>query len=322
MKAVHIINYGGVDNLSVINVPTPIYKDDEVLIRNRASSINFNNHSHLTGKPFVIRFLTGIGSSPKIKIPGSDVSGVVVSIGKKVTGFKVGDEVIGDLSDYGMGAFAEYVAVKEKAIISKPKRISFLEASCLPLAASVAFTAVEKAKIKQGMEVLIVGGTGGVGSFAVQIAKNMGAIVTAVCSTKNVEYVKKLGADKVIDYKTEDFTKTGNKFDVILAIGGYRSIWDYKKVLKKNGIYLLVGGNMKQFYEAFTVGLFLNLFNTQKFNTMLYITNKNTLNKVKEMAEQNKIVPKVDKVFKLENIKEAFSFYQTANLQGKVVVEI
>lgn len=322
MKAAYIPEYGPVTNLQIKDLPKPEPKEGEVLVCNKYSSVNFGNYGHIVGKPFFIRAATGFGKSPKLKIPGGDISGVVEVVGKGVVEFKVGDEVMGDSADSGMAAYAEYVAVRAKNLVKKPTNLSFEKTAALPLTAAVALTAVEKTCIKKGTKVLIIGATGGVGSFAVQIAKHKGAQVTAICSGSKANYVKSLGADKIVDYKTQDFVKLGKKFDVILAIGGYRPIWDYKKVLMPKGTYLLVGGDMKQFSESFTWGIILNLLSQQTFKPMLYLANKQSLLKIKKFAENNVLKVKIDKTYKLDDIVKAFEHYEKNKPLGKIIIKI
>lgn len=321
MKSAYFSDYGPIENVSVQSAEVPIPESNQILIKNHASSINFGNHAHIVGKPFFIRAAMGMQKT-KYPIPGGDVAGVVAAVGSEITEFKVGDEVIADTADSGMGAYAEYVLATEKVTVKKPANLSFEEAASFPLAAGTAYAALQKAEVKSGQDVLIVGSTGGVGSFAVQIAKSMGAKVTAVCSGEKSDYVKGLGADKIIDYKTEDFSHHENKYDVVLGIAGYNSMSKYKAVLKPEGVYVNVGGSMDQFRDTAMVAPFVFAFSKKKAKMFMYMANKETLANIASLAESGAIRPVVDKVFALDNIVEALKYYESRQAKGKIVISI
>src|SRR5436305_8596144 len=243
MKAIVIAHYGSTDVLQLKRVEKRTPKDDEVLVKVYAASVNAADWHLLRGKPFLMR-LMGFGLlKPKHKILGAAMAGRVEAVGRNVKQFQPGDEIFGDVSKCGWGAFAEYVCAREDALALKPANVTFEEAAAVPLAAVTALQGLRaKGQIQPGQKVLIHGASGGVGTFAVQIAKSFGAEVTGVCSTRNVDMVRSIGADHVIDYTQEDFTKSGQRYDLILEMGGNRSLADLRRVLTPGGTLVLVGG--------------------------------------------------------------------------------
>ena len=238
MKAIVYNKYGPPDVLELKEVEKPIPEDNQVLVKIHAASVNYGNLVLLRGKPFLARFAFGL-LKPKYSIPGGDIAGRVEAVGKNVKQFQPGDEVFGDLSGCGWGGFAEYVSVPENALALKPANMSFEEAAAVPMAAVTALQGLrDKGKIQSGQKVLINGASGGVGTFAVQIAKSFGAEVTGVCSTRNVDILRSIGADHIIDYTKEDFTQKTQSYDLILAVNGYQPISAYKRALSPNGIYV------------------------------------------------------------------------------------
>jgi NADPH:quinone reductase-like Zn-dependent oxidoreductase len=323
MKAVYFETYGSADQLSIRDLPKPEPKADEVLIRNRASSINFGNAAHIKGKPLLIRAYTGLRKT-RFNTPGGDIAGIVEAVGSQVEKFRPGDEVMADSSDSGFGAYAEYVTVRETVVVSKPETLSFEEAATLPLAASVALAGIRRTgNVQTSQQVLIVGSTGSVGTFAVQVAKAFGAEVTAVCSGRHTEFVRSLGADHVVDYLKVDFTKMGRKYDLVAGIAGSRAIRDYMKVLKTAATYVNIGGSMKQFRSAFTTGPFLSMFSRKKFKMLMYRANKEDLLRVKELVEAGRINPVVARTFPLDQIVDAYQYYESGQgSAGKIVIAI
>ncbi|MCW8796690.1 MAG: NAD(P)-dependent alcohol dehydrogenase [Chlorobium sp.] len=319
MRAAYFENYGSVEHLMIKDQPVPEPEEHEVLVRNHASSLNFGNVGHVKGEPFFIRAFSGL-NSPKKHVPGGDVSGVIEKVGKQVTGFKPGDEVMGDAADSGFGAFAEYVTVNSKVIVPKPVNLSYEKTATLPLAACTALSGLKKGNIQPGQNVLIVGSTGSVGPFAVQIAKSFGAEVTAVCSGKKAGFVRSMGADHIIDYTTEDFRDNDNAYDLVLGIAGTHSMSDFKKKLTPTGTYVNIGGSMKQFSNAFTTGPLLYLFSRQKFSILMYMADQKTLQEVKKMAEEGTIKPTITKTFSLDQISDAYSYYESGHAAGKIVI--
>jgi len=254
MKAIVNHKYGSPDVLELKDVEKPTPGDDEVLIKVHAASVNAFDWHMLRADPFFIRLMSGL-LKPKRNILGADVAGQVEAVGGNVKQFKPGDDVYGVTAGCRSGSFAEYVCAGENVIALKPSNITFEQAAAVPLAAVTALQGLRnKGHIQPGQKVLINGASGGVGTFAVQIAKSFGAEVTAVCSTRNLDRVHSLGADQIIDYTQEDFTKKGQHYDLILAANGNRSIFDYKRALSPKGIYVLAGGSMAQFYQFVLLG--------------------------------------------------------------------
>ena len=320
MKAMVYTKYGTPDVLNFEEVPKPVPGDNEVLIKIHAAAITAGDVIVLKGEPFVTRFATGL-LEPKNTIPGKEVAGRVEAVGENVTQFQPGDEVFGDLSIASWGAFAEYVSVPESAIALKPTNLTFEEAAAVPESAVVALQGLrDKGKIKPGQKVLINGASGGVGSYAVQIAKAFGADVTAVCSTRNMEMVRSLGADHVIDYTKEDFTQNGQQYDLILAVNGYHPISDYKRALSPEGIYVASGGSMTQSLQATMIGPFISMTGSKKMGGMLVKPNKNDLVFIKELIEANKVTPVIDRQYLLSEAVDAFHYMGEGRAQGKVVI--
>src|SRR5438132_2863756 len=240
MRAIVYHTYGSPDVLKLEEVQKPVPQDDEVLVKVLATSVNAGDWAHLLrGKPFLMR-LMGFGLlKPKNTILGSDIAGRVEAVGRNVKQFQSGDEVFGNTAEYGFGGFAEYVSVPENTLVLKPTNISFEEAAAVPQASLVALQGLrDKGQIQKGQKVLINGASGGVGTFAVQIAKAFGAEVTAVCSTRNVDTARSIGADHVIDYTREDFTESGPRYDLMMGANAYHSIFDYRRALSQDGIYV------------------------------------------------------------------------------------
>ena len=317
MKVFVSNKYGSSDALELQDVEKPVCHDNQVLVKVHASSINYGNIVLLRGKPFLARFAFGI-TKPKYKIPGGDIAGIVEAVGNKVTHFKIGDEVFGDLSSSGWGGFAEYVTVSENAIALKPKNISLEEAAALPMASTTALQALRnKGAIQEGQKVLIYGASGGVGTFAVQIAKALGANVTAVCSTRNVDIIKSLGIDHVIDYKKETIFDKDNTYDLILGVNGYQPISVYLKALKANGKFILVGGSPKQMPQA----MFRSIGN-KKINIFLQSHKQEDLNFIKELVEKNQLTAVIDRRFSFKELPNAIKYFEEGHAQGKVVVTI
>ncbi len=320
MKAIVCTKYGPPDILKLVEVEKPVPGDDEVLVEILAASVTYSNLMLVKGEPFVGR-LMGLGLfQPKEKIPGSDIAGRVEAIGRNVRRFQPGDEVYGDLSGCGRGGFAEYVCAPEDALGLKPANLSFEEASAVPEAALVALQALrDNGQIKPGQKVLIYGASGGIGTFAVQIAKSFGAEVTGVCSTRNLELVRSLGADHVIDYTKEDFTQNGHRYDLILATAGFRSIFDYRRALAPEGIYVSTGGAMAQTFQALLLGPLVSLGGNQKLGAMLVKPNKD-LAFMKELIEAGKVKPVIDRCYPLSETAEALRQYAKGHARGKIVI--
>ena len=322
MKAIICTEYGPPEVLQLAQVEKPVPKDNEVLVQVHASSVNFNNLAFVKGKPFVARLWTGL-LKPKYKIPGNDVAGRVETIGRNLKQFQPGDEVFGNLYESGYGGFAEYVCAREDALTLKPANISFEEAATLPEAALVALQSLrDKGQIKMGQKVLIYGASGGIGTFAVQIAKSFGAEVTGVCSTRNLDMVRSIGADHVIDYTKEDFTQNGQRYDLILATAGYRSIFDYRRALSPKGIYVATGGSMAQIFQALLLGPWISITGSKKMRMLSMKPNKKDLVFMKELLEAGKVKPVIDRRYTLGEVAEALRYYGERHARGKVVITV
>ena len=322
MKAIVQTSYGEPSEvLEIRDVEKPTPKEDEVLIKIQAASITFGDLTAVKGEPFIGRLWTGL-REPKVKTPGKDVAGQVEEIGANVTEFKPGDKVFGDVSECGWGAFAEYVSVPENVLVQKPANITFEAAAAVPESAVVALQGLsDKGNIQSGQEVLIYGASGGIGTFAVQIAKSFDTEVTGVCSTRNVEMVRSLGADHVIDYTKEDFTQNGQQYDLILATAGYRSIFDYKRALAPGGHYVVTGGEMAQIFQPMLLGPLASSGGRTMTNLSMK-TNKEDLAYVKELIEAGKVTPVIDKSYPLSKLPEAFQYYAEGRSRGKVVITV
>jgi NADPH:quinone reductase-like Zn-dependent oxidoreductase len=322
MKAILCSKYGPPEVLHLSEVEPPVPKDNEVLIRVRAASINKADWIIMRGKPFIVRFSSGL-LRQKAKIPGSDVAGRIEAVGKNIRRFQPGDDVFGNLSKSGRGAYAEYVCAPESELVLKPGNVSFEQAASLPIAAITALQGLrDKGKIQTGQKVLIYGASGGVGTFAVQIAKSFGAEVTAVCSTKNLETARSLGADHVIDYSKEDFTLNGKRYDLIIAANGYRSISAYKKALTPKGIYVMTGGTGGQIFQALLLGPLLSMTGGRKMGGVSAKMNLDDLALLGGLLEAGKVVPVIDRVYKLEEVPEAFQYVGEGHARGKVVISM
>ena len=322
MKAIVYTKYGSPDVLKLEEVEKPTPKDNEVLVKIHAAAVTIGDVIVVKGEPFPVRFWSGL-LEPKHKIPGKEMAGRVEAVGAKITHFQPGDEVFGDLSVCGLGAFAEYVSVPENAVITKPASMTFEEAAAVPMAAVTALQALrDKGQIQAKQKVLINGASGGVGTFAVQIAKAFGAEVTGVSSTKKMEMVRSIGADHVIDYAQEDFTKNGKQYDLILAANGDRSISDYRRALAPTGTYVMSGGSMSQMTQAMLIGPWYSKTGGQKMGNMLAKPNNKDLTFVKELVEAGKVVSVIDRCYPLSEVPEAIRYLEEGHAKGKVVITV
>ncbi|MCX6029540.1 MAG: NAD(P)-dependent alcohol dehydrogenase [Chloroflexi bacterium] len=323
MKAIICTKYGSPDVLQLKEVATPAPKDDEALIKIHAASVNARDWRFMRAKPFFIRLMPGGLLRPKNKILGADLAGRVEAVGSNVRQFQPGDEVFGYLSRYGGRTFAEYVCAGEDEIALKPANLTFEQAAAVPLAAITALQGIrDKGNIQPGQKVLINGASGGVGTFAVQIAKSFGAEVTGVCSTRNLEMVRSLGADHVIDYKKEDFTQNGQQYDLILAVNGYHPISDYLHALKPAGTYVVAGGSMFQLFQVASNRKRISKTGGQKTYVVSQEHNKKDLVFIKELLESGKIMPVIDGCYPLSKTPEAFWYFEKVHPKGKVVISV
>ena len=322
MKAIVYTEYGSPDVLELKEVVRPTPRDNEVSVKVYAVSANAADLHLLRADPFLIRLSSGL-LKPKNEILGSDIAGRVEAVGRNVKQFKPGDEVFGDISAGGWGGFAEYVCAHEDALVLKPANLSFEEAAAVPMAAVTALQGLRsKGGIQHGQKVLINGASGGVGMFAVQIAKAFGAEVTAVCSTRNLNIVRSIGADHVIDYTQEDFTQNGHRYDLILAANGYHSISDYRRVLAPQGTYVMTGGATAQMVEAMLQGPWISMSGSQKMGNLLAKPNKNDLAFVKGLLEAGKVKPVIDRTYLLSRVADALRYLEEGHAQGKVVITV
>ena len=322
MKAIVYHQYGSPDVLQLEEVEKPTPKDDEVLVKVHAASINALDWHLLSSDIFLVRLNSGL-TKPKLQILGADIAGRVEAVGKDVKQLSPGDEVFGDVFDSGLGGFAEYVCTKEDALVLKPENLTFEEAAAIPVAALTALQGLrKKGQIQSGQKVLINGASGGVGTFAVQLAKAFGAEVTAVTSTGNVDMARSLGADQVIDYTKVDFTKGGQQYDLILAVNGYHPILDYKRALRPKGRYVMSGGTMAQFGQAVLLGPVISMIGSQKMGSFMAKANHHDLLVLKELVEAGKIKPVIDRRYPLSEAAEAMRYLGAGHARGKVVITV
>ena len=324
MKTIVLTNYGSPDFFQLQELPRPVPGNNEVLINIHASCINSWDWEILMGKPFVNRLRVGLRKPTKIKILGCDIAGRVEAIGSKVRQFRVGDEVFGDLSNCGWGGFAEYVCVAEdkNALVIKPAGLSWEKTAAVPQAAVLALQGLHKGRIEQAGKVLINGASGGVGSFAVPMAKAYDAEVTGVCRTGKMDFVAALGADQVIDYTREDFTRNGRQYDLILDVQGHHSFFDYKRALSPNGRYVMVGGSSRLINQVLFYGTWISLFSSKIMGLLLHKPGAGDLQKVKTLIEAGTVKPFIDKSYPLSEVAEAFRYYAAGNTRGKIVITV
>lgn len=322
MKAYVYREYGEIEQvLKFEEVQKPSPKDDEILVKVYAVSLNKADLYLLKGSPFVVRLGYGM-RKPKNPILGADVAGKVEAVGKDVKGFKVGDDVFADLSANGLGGLAEYVSAKENVFVQKPNNMTYQEAAAVPMAGVTALQGLKLGGIKAGQKVLINGASGGVGTFALQIAKSFGAQVTAVCSTKNVDTARALGADFVIDYSKENFTKNNQQYDLILATNGYHPIADYKRALSTNGVYVCSGGEMKQIFASLLWGGVATVGTQKRISNVSAKPNQQDLMAVKKLIEDNKIKSVIEKNYSFAQTRDAFRHLDEGHASGKLVITI
>jgi NADPH:quinone reductase-like Zn-dependent oxidoreductase len=323
MNAIVYTKYGPPDVLHLVEVKKPALNDDHVLVKVYAASINAGDWHMLTANPFPMR-LMGVGLfKPKNTILGADIAGCVEAVGRNVKQFRPGDAVFGDVFGLGSGSFSEYVSVPESALAVKPSNVSFEEAAAVPVAAVTALQGLrDQGHIQPGQKVLINGASGGVGTFAVQIAKAFGAEVTAVCSTRNLEMARSIGADHVIDYTKEDFTQNGQQYDLILAANGYHPLSAYKRALTPKGIYIFVGGLPKQTCQSLFLGPLISKRDGRKMTSVMKRANQKDLLLIKDLLEDGKIRPVIDECYPLSKTSEAFRYFEKGHARGKVVITI
>ena len=319
MKAIVYTKYGSADVLQLEEVEKPAPGDDEVLVKIRAAAANPLDWHFMRATPFFMRFISGL-LKPKNKILGADIAGQVEAVGKNVKQFRTGDEVYGDISRRG---FAEYVCITETKLVLKPAKLSFDEAAAVPVAGLTALQCLrDQAQIQPGQKVLINGAAGGVGTFAVQIAKFFGAEVTGVCSTRNLDMVCSIGADQVIDYTSEDFTQNGQYYDLILDNVGNRSVADIKRILDPNGIYLLNGYSPVLMLRLMLQSGIVKTRGQTMRNAEVAKANQRDLEFLKEILDAGKVKPVIDRSYPLGEVAEAIRYLEEGHARGKVVITV
>ncbi|MFC6017092.1 NAD(P)-dependent alcohol dehydrogenase [Plantactinospora solaniradicis] len=332
MKAIFQDRYGSSDLLQLRDVDRPVAADNEVLVRVHAAAVNARDWHIMRGDPYLARLMFrpvfGFGG-PKTKIRGSDFAGRVEAVGSRVTRFRVGDEVYGDVGD-GDGAFAEYVCATDDLLDHKPANLTFEQAAAIPLAGSTALMGLRRAGVQPGQQVLINGASGGVGTFAVQIARSLGAEVTGVCSTRNVDLVRSIGADHVVDYTREDFTHGNRRYDVLFDLVANRSLGEYRRVLTPTGTLILSGGGVSGPRPRLfgPMGLTLSGMMRARFvrHRVLTLTDvprsSEILASLRELVEAGKVVPVIDQTYPLVETPEAIRYVEVEHARAKVVITV
>jgi len=323
MKAILQTKYGPPDVLQLKEVEKPSPTETQVLVKVHAASVNALDWRPFEMSPILVRLMGGLMGGgllkPKDTSMGVDVAGRVEAVGGSVKQFQPGDEVFG----VAKGAFAEYACAAENKLALKPANLSFEAAAAVPIAAFTALQGLrDKGRIQPGQKVLIYGASGGVGTFAVQIAKAFGAEVTAVCSTRNLDIARSIGADHVIDYMREDFTKDGQHYDLILAVNGYHPILDYRRSLSPSGICVVLGGSMAQIFQGLLLGPLVSRIGSKKIGNMLARSNQKDLVFMRELLEAGKVVPVIDRCYPLSEVAEAIRYLVEEHAQGKVVITV
>jgi NADPH:quinone reductase-like Zn-dependent oxidoreductase len=318
MEAIVYTEYGSPDVLRLREVEKPVPKDGEVVVKVRAASVNALDRHFVRGTPLLARIVMGL-HKPKLTCLGVDVAGFVETVGKGVSGLKPGDPVFGTCR----GAFAEYAWTKQDRLLPMPANLSFEEAAAVPIAGFTALQALRDAgKIKPGQRVVIDGAGGGVGSIAVQIAKASGAEVTAVCGTGNLETMRALGADHVLDYSREDFTRNGQHYDLILGANAFHSLLDYRRALAPKGIYVMTGGGGAQMLQAMLLAPFLSMIDSRKLRMKGAKAKQPDLQTLKELLEAGKIKPVIDRRYLLNETAEALRHLEAGHVRGKIVITV
>ncbi len=321
MQAIVLTKYGERGVLKLQEVPIPVPKDNEVLLKVHATTVNDWDWCFMRGKPAVYRLFMGLWK-PKVTILGAEVAGRVEGVGAGVQRFKPGDAVYGDISETGFGGFAEYVCVRESALVPKPESMTFEEAASIPHAFALARQGlVDEGCIQEGQRVLINGAGGGVGTFGVQLAKHYGAETTGVDSGAKLETRREMGFDHVIDYRQEDFTQSGERYDLILDTKTNRPARSYRRVLKPNGTYATVGGQLPRLLQTLVAGALLSRVSSKRMRIVSLKTNKD-LNRANELFEAGKLRCVLDGPYKLADVPDAVQHFGAARHKGKVVVSV
>jgi NADPH:quinone reductase-like Zn-dependent oxidoreductase len=321
MKAIVRDGYGSPNVLRLEEVAKPTPKDNEVLVRVLASSVNMADVDYLLGRPRMARMATGLGK-PKNTGLGLDLAGQVDAVGENVTRFRPGDDVIGDLTEHGFGAFAEYVCAPEKAFAPMPAGLTFEEAATVPQAAVMALQGLRgKRRIQPGHKVLINGAGGNVGPFAVQIAKVFGAEVTGIDSTDKLDMLRSIGADHIIDYREEDYTKAGKRYDWVLDVASHRSVLAARRALGPNGVYVMVPGSMSGVFQAMVLGPLISMADNRKMGMLMWKPfDESDVAFLTELLETGKVTPVIDKTYSLKELPEALQYQSEGRTRGKIVI--
>ncbi len=321
MKAITYTQYGPPEVLQLKEVEKPAPKENEVLVKVFATAVNDYDWSMVRGKPYLYRLMFGI-IKPKKKIPGMELAGTIEALGTNATLFKVEDAVYGDISGYGFGSFAEYICINEKALILKPGKMSFEQAASIPHAAMLAVQGlIDIGKVQKEQKILINGAGGGFGTFGLQIAKLYSVEITGVDTGDKLNMMKSIGFDHVIDYRKEDFTKNGLRYDLILDAKTNRSTFDYLRSLGPNGRYVTVGGTTSRLLQAFFLGPLIRRFNKKSISIVALKPNKD-LDYINELFEAGKIKPVIDGPYKLNEVPEAIRYFGEGKHKGKIVITL
>lgn len=323
MKAIICAKYGLPDVFELKEVEKPVPNENEILIKIHTASINAYDWRLMKAEPFMVRFMGGGVLKPKKQIPGVDISGRIEAAGRNIKQFKPGDDVFGSLTRCPSGGFAEYACAPENAFVLKPAGMTFEQAASIPMAALTALQGLrDYGEIKQGQKVLINGASGGVGTFAVQIAKSFGAEVTAVTSTGKIDMVRSLGADYAIDYTKEDFTKGEKLYDLVFAANGFHPVSDYIRVLNPDGIYVVAGGTMAQMFQAMLLGPMLTRKGNKKVVSYTEHPNQKDMLLIAKLFEEGKVIPVIDRCYPLNQVPTAMQYVYDGHAKGKVVINI
>jgi NADPH:quinone reductase-like Zn-dependent oxidoreductase len=323
MKAIVRSQYGSPDVLRLKDIAKPVAKDDEVLVRVHAAGVNMADVDYLRGRPTIARLGTGL-PRPKNLVLGLDVAGQVEAVGNDVTRFQPGDEVFGDLTEFGYGAFAEYVCAPEDAFAPKPPSLTLEEAATVPQAGVMALQGLRGERpIQPGHKVLINGAGGNVGPFAVQIAKSFGAEVTGVDSSGKLDMLRSIGADHVIDYTQEDYTRSGQRYDRILDVASNRSIFECKRALAPEGSYLVVAGSMARMFQAMFLGPLISMAGSRKMGIVMWKPfKKEDVAALTELIEAGKVTPVIDRRYPLSEVPDALRYQEEGHSVGKIVITV
>src|SRR5437016_9351130 len=324
MKATVYTQYGSPDVLQLKEVQKPVPQDDEVLVKVHAASVNAADWHLMRGTPFLARLVNGLQKPKNTKL-GADVAGRVEAVGRDVTQFQGGDDECGCIPLNELRSLAEYVCAHEDALALKPAKMTFEQAAAIPLAAFTALQGLrDKGQIQLGQKVLVNGASGGVGTAAVQIAKSFGTEVTGVCSTRNVDMVRSIGADQVIDYTQEDFTQNGQRYDLIFDAVGNRSVSDFKRALTPNGMCAVAGfTTLSHLFQVLVLGSWVSMTGSKKIGLMETANpNKKDLLFIKELLEAGKVVPVIDRRYTLREVPEAIRYLEAGHAKGKVVITV